>query len=138
MKTLTKFELYKLFKQKSVIFGILISFIVAIYFLNQQVLPQDISELYEPWEGKITQEDISDVKQADEKVNKDEEQSWLDFKQQAVYREILLLKEYEQTKGEIINSSKEKMDGLKSNSYEYRKLELQNNLLEDVSYQEFN
>ena len=137
MKALTKFELYKLFAQKSVLLGIAVSFAVTFYFLSQQVLPQDISHLYEPWEGQITQEDIQEVKQKEHQLAVKEEPSWWDFKERYVYQEILLLKEYEQDRSEIINAIEAETKEVNSGSYRYQKLQLHKELLQDINYQNF-
>lgn len=137
MLTLTKFEFYKIIRQKSVLLGLAISFLVAFYFLNQQVLPEDVSPLYKPWEGEVTEEKLETVIQKEKQLSEEPDLSWLDFKQQTVYQEIMLLKEYGQNRDATVTALEEKMSKLDKDSYTYQSLELERDLLKEVDYQNF-
>jgi len=137
MKDLLRFEVHKIFSQKSVLLGVIASFMIAFYFLFQMVLPQDISHLYEPWEGPITQDKLQTIESEYSQFSEENELSWIEFKQKSALSDIMLFDEFRDNNNDRINHLKDKLELTDSGSYNFRNINVHLELLEKISYQNY-
>lgn len=138
MKTLVKYELYKIFTQKSIYFVLFLLFALTTFFSSQMVGPPQ-KDLYSNWEGKITKHDVEMAKEKDEaikqKQNDGEYVTWEENKLRSVYYNVMEVNMYQEYKQQIISQIKQQIDTLEDHSsYTYRSLNLKLDMMKDITY----
>lgn len=139
MKELVKFELYKVFTQKTIYFVAGLLLLATVFFLFQMRGPS-LHSLYKQWEGPVTAQDIELAKKkdhaiAEKQMNPNVDMTWKELKQRNVYNDVIKVGNYNDQQKGAIHSLEQKIDSLKDQSgYTYRNLKLKKEMLTDIEY----
>jgi hypothetical protein len=138
MKTLIKFELYKIFSQKIVYLTGLVLFIITTLFLRQMTGPS-LHSFYKKYEGPVSQQDIQIASKEDkaiaEKQDNGEEIPWKELKLRNVYYDVIMVGDYKKLQRDKIKNLQQRMDNLMDHSgYVYRKFMLEKNMIQKIHY----
>lgn len=140
MRELVRYELYKIFKQKSIYFVALVLLAIIVFFLMQMRGPS-LYYLYQKWEGPVSEQDVKQAKKLDtiiaNKQDKGIEITWDQLKLRNVYNDVQEIGRYKEKQESTLQEINKKITKLKKEGkigYEFRKLNLQKEMLLNVDY----
>ncbi|GAA0615318.1 hypothetical protein GCM10009001_35770 [Virgibacillus siamensis] len=141
MKDLVKFELYKMFTQKTIYLVAALLMIVTLFFLYQMKGPS-LHSLYQKWEGPVTAQEIELAKQKDDEIvqkqaNPKADISWKELKLRNVYDAVIEVGMYNASQKRKIHHIEQKINNQKNQSnYVHHNLNLKEKMIKDIDYQD--